>query len=103
MRRIKEIEVSKGNPLQIDHVNQISASNCFNCQSPTHCIEGCQLIPNPMVGNHEQQLNVVYHRQMNDPYTPTYNPGWRNHPNFSWSQGAYQGDASNNATQPSGS
>jgi hypothetical protein len=24
-----------------------------------------------------------YSRQ-NNPYTATYNPGWRNHPNFSW-------------------
>ena len=26
-------------------------------------------------------------RPRNDPYAPTYNPGWRNHPNFSWSNG----------------
>ncbi|KAG9453395.1 hypothetical protein H6P81_006299 [Aristolochia fimbriata] len=24
-------------------------------------------------------------RRSNDPYSNTYNPGWRNHPNFSWS------------------
>ena len=23
-------------------------------------------------------------RPGNDPYSNTYNPGWRNHPNFSW-------------------
>ena len=32
-----------------------------------------------------------------------YNPGWKNHPNFSWNQGGgYRGDATS-ATQPSGS
>ncbi|XP_074342501.1 uncharacterized protein LOC141680078 [Apium graveolens] len=28
-------------------------------------------------------------RVRNDPYAPTYNPGWKNHPNFSWNQGQY--------------
>ncbi|MED6162704.1 hypothetical protein PIB30_073109 [Stylosanthes scabra] len=30
----------------------------------------------------------------NDPYSNTYNPGWRNHPNFSW--GGTQGQRTNN-------
>ncbi|KAK8690650.1 hypothetical protein V6N13_074181 [Hibiscus sabdariffa] len=30
-----------------------------------------------MVGN--------YNRSENNPYSNTYNPGWRQHPNFSWS------------------
>ncbi|MED6190943.1 hypothetical protein PIB30_111023, partial [Stylosanthes scabra] len=33
----------------------------------------------------------------NDPYSNMYNPGWRNHPNFSW--GGNQGQKSNNNTQ----
>ncbi|MED6202225.1 hypothetical protein PIB30_103178 [Stylosanthes scabra] len=33
----------------------------------------------------------------NDPYSNTYNPGWRNHPNFSW--GGNQGQRSNNNRQ----
>ena len=34
------------------------------------------------------QANYVnnYTRQ-NNPYSNTYNQGWRNHPNFSWNQG----------------
>ena len=31
----------------------------------------------------------------NDPFAPTYNPGWKNHPNFSWNQGQ------NHHSQPS--
>ncbi|XP_026459468.1 uncharacterized protein LOC113360142 [Papaver somniferum] len=27
-----------------------------------------------------------------DPYSNTYNPGWRHNPNFSWSKGAHQDD-----------
>ena len=33
-------------------------------------------------------------RQANNPYSNTYNPGWRNHPNFSWSN-------NNNVVAPS--
>ncbi|KAJ9159719.1 hypothetical protein P3X46_025198 [Hevea brasiliensis] len=38
-----------------------------------------------------EQMNYVNNggnfnqRQPNNPYSNTYNPGWRNHPNFSWS------------------
>ncbi|XP_026437515.1 uncharacterized protein LOC113335714 [Papaver somniferum] len=31
-----------------------------------------------------------------DPYSNTYNPGWRHNPNFSWSKGAQQGGPSSN-------
>ena len=31
-----------------------------------------------------------FNRDRNDPYSNFYNPGWRNHPNFSWSN---QGNA----------
>ncbi len=38
-----------------------------------------------------EQMNYVNNRgnfnqrQLNNPYSNTYNPGWSNHPNFSWS------------------
>jgi len=31
-------------------------------------------------------MNAVFSRPNNNPYAQTYNPGWRNHTNFSWSQ-----------------
>ncbi|KAI5676445.1 hypothetical protein M9H77_07395 [Catharanthus roseus] len=39
-----------------------------------------------------EQVNVAqgFHRQ-NDPYSNTYNSGWRNHPNFSWKQQGGEG------------
>jgi len=30
---------------------------------------------------------VTFQRPKNDPFSPYYNPGWRNHPNFSWGNG----------------
>ncbi|CAA0833788.1 Unknown protein, partial [Striga hermonthica] len=38
-------------------------------------------------------LQGYQNRQPNDPYSNTYNPGWRNHPHFSWSN-------NNNTLQP---
>ena len=40
-----------------------------------------------------EQLNALnnFQRNQGNPYSNTYNPGWRNHPNFSWSnQGGVQ-------------
>ena len=31
-----------------------------------------------------------FNRQGNNPYSNTYNPWWRNHPNFSWSNNSGQ-------------
>ena len=46
----------------------------------------------------QEQVNFVGNqflgRQANNPYSNTYNPGWRNHPNFSWSN-------NNNVVAPS--
>ena len=30
---------------------------------------------------------MVTQRPKNDPYSPYFNPGWRNHPNMSWASG----------------
>ena len=39
----------------------------------------------------EETVNYVNNfRQGNNPYSNTYNPGWRNHPNFSWSNNSGQ-------------
>nr|ABD63180.1 F7F22.15, related [Asparagus officinalis] len=32
-------------------------------------------------------MNAAFQHPRNDPFSPTYNPGWRNHPNFAWNLG----------------
>ncbi|KAI5677391.1 hypothetical protein M9H77_08341 [Catharanthus roseus] len=59
---------------------------CAICSSPSHVIYDCpsaSLFPEFV----QEQVNVAqgFHRQ-NNPYSNTYNSGWRNHPNFSWKQ-----------------
>ncbi|KAJ4954371.1 hypothetical protein NE237_011154 [Protea cynaroides] len=40
--------------------------------------------------NRQQQ----HHQQLNNPYSQSYNLGWRNHPNFSWRDQGNQGSSS---------
>lgn len=56
------------------------------CGSIDHLTENCQ-VGSPFAKNTSYQVNYVSNfnlRPINDPYSNTYNPGWRNHPNFSY-------------------
>ncbi|KAM5584773.1 hypothetical protein ABKV19_004234 [Rosa sericea] len=59
---------------------------CGVCSMQGHVSDQCpQLMEN---GGHEG-VNAIgfqqgYQRPRNDPYSNTYNPGWRDHPNFRW-------------------
>ncbi|XP_022846278.1 uncharacterized protein LOC111369022 [Olea europaea var. sylvestris] len=68
-------------------------------QSPPVC-EGCGADHNtthfPLASTHVNQSEEVnyaqnFQRQQNNPFSNTFNPGWRNHPNFSWSSNQGQG------------
>ena len=67
-------------------VNAINTSTNFGCEfcAGPHPSSECT-IGNPFAS--AEQVNQVgeINRQRNNPYSNTYNPGWRNHPNFSWS------------------
>ncbi|PON42471.1 hypothetical protein TorRG33x02_335760, partial [Trema orientale] len=50
-----------------------------------------------MRGVYEEQCNTFgTFRKPFSPYSDTYNPGWRNHPNFSWKSDPNQPTSSNN-------
>ncbi|XP_021799895.1 uncharacterized protein LOC110744239 [Prunus avium] len=55
---------------------------CAICSDPTHPMELC---PSTMQGSEQVRQVNSFQRPRNDPYSNSYNPGWRNHPNFSWS------------------
>ncbi|WOH15241.1 hypothetical protein DCAR_0934778 [Daucus carota subsp. sativus] len=68
-RRLEALETSKSPP-------QMSMLANYNFQNP-----GTQ-------PSHElEQVNAMFQNPRNDAFAPTHNPGWRNHPNFSWTQG----------------
>ncbi|XP_074324182.1 uncharacterized protein LOC141661103 [Apium graveolens] len=55
------------------------ASMCANYNSYSHGPQNFQEF---------DQVNAMFQpRPRNDPFAPTYNPGWKTHPNFSWIQG----------------
>ncbi|XP_022891637.1 uncharacterized protein LOC111406443 [Olea europaea var. sylvestris] len=50
-------------------------------------------------GYPDEQVNFIQNGSQNfNPFAQTYNPGWRQHPNFRWSDNQ-QGNSSNNAQQ----
>ncbi|XP_060968333.1 uncharacterized protein LOC115720448 [Cannabis sativa] len=54
---------------------------CFVCGESDHLAKDC-LAFREMKGVYEEQCNAL--GTYNKPFSNTYNPGWRNHPNFSW-------------------
>ncbi|KAL5563687.1 hypothetical protein UlMin_033434 [Ulmus minor] len=63
---------------------QGTGESCVLCNG-THRFESCP-------SNPESVCYVGNVNRSNNPFSNTYNPGWRQHPNFSWSnQGAGQG------------
>ena len=83
IRRLEAIEVSQKKQQQPAQVNQLVAPSYFNCQNQTHVLEDCPLLPN-QAANIQEQINAAFQWARNDPYSQTYNLGWKNHPNFSW-------------------
>jgi hypothetical protein len=56
---------------------------CSFCYSSMHQVNNCHTAVNYTDVSNEQ-VNTAFSQPGNDPYSNTYNPGWRNHPNFSW-------------------
>ncbi|XP_062028336.1 uncharacterized protein LOC133744212 [Rosa rugosa] len=59
---------------------------CGVCSMQGHMSDQC---PQLMEGGNFEGVNALgfqqgYQRPRNDPYSNTYNPGWRDHPNFRW-------------------
>ncbi|KAL5573542.1 hypothetical protein UlMin_023139 [Ulmus minor] len=68
---------------------------------PRHVYDDCPNNPVSVnyVGNYNSgNYNSGSYNRGNNPYSNTYNPGWRQHPNFSWSN--QTGQSSNNPNRP---
>ncbi|KAL5578498.1 hypothetical protein UlMin_020197 [Ulmus minor] len=74
---------------------------CDLCGGNHASIE-CQ-VGNPFASPNAEQANYVsnFQRPQNNPYSITYNPGWRNHPNLSWgnNQGGFKPSSSSHQPQ----
>jgi len=82
-RKVEALEFKKNGQLKSpqDIVCQI-------CETNEHATNDCPTLPSFKECLHEQAhvLNS-FQRPIHNPYSQTYNPGWRNHPNFSWKSG----------------
>ena len=59
---------------------------CARCGSFEHATENCQ-VGNSFAPSHVENVSYVNNfqrRPSNDPYSNSYNPGWKQHPNFSY-------------------
>ena len=71
--------------INVNAVNSSSSSPCEICGSIKHLTLNCQVrslfSQDPNEVNYVQNFNP---RPANDLYSSTCNPGWKNHPNFSY-------------------
>ncbi|XP_058211404.1 uncharacterized protein LOC131323568 [Rhododendron vialii] len=59
---------------------------CVLCEVAGHATGDCQMLPavkDILQGTGPSEVNAV--NQRFDPYSQTFNPGWKMHPNFRWS------------------
>ncbi|KAH9727219.1 hypothetical protein KPL70_008579 [Citrus sinensis] len=80
-------------------VKQVAELSCVYC-GERHDFDNCP--GNPALVNYMGNFN---RQPQNNPYSNTYNPGWKQHPNFSWSsqnRNAPAVNGQNQNTQPSG-
>ena len=59
-------------------------ASCGLCQGTDHPTTNCPLSFEEGPMNEEANAVSGNYGANNNPYSNTYNPGWRNHPNFSW-------------------
>jgi len=62
---------------------------CQICETNEHSTNDCPTLPSFKECLHEQAHTLNnFQRPNHNPYLQTYNPCWRNHPNFSWKSDA---------------
>jgi hypothetical protein len=81
-QKLDQIMAPSFSPIPVAHISTPHEA-CSFCSNPSH-----QAKDFPIVGQFSEvpleQMNAAFSRLGNDPYSNSYNPGWRNHPNFSW-------------------
>ncbi|XP_026410843.1 uncharacterized protein LOC113306070 [Papaver somniferum] len=91
VRRVEALELEKNmKSAATTSCNQVEVSICAACNSSDHLVDNFPQL-HKFQESRPEQANVLHQKHENNPYIQTYNPGWRNHPNFSWSKGPVQG------------
>jgi len=58
----------------------------FHCQVLAHSLSAYPYFAHQLT-TEQEQASMASQRSKIDPFSPYYNLGWRNHPNFSWNNG----------------
>ncbi|CAK9151637.1 unnamed protein product [Ilex paraguariensis] len=80
-RKVESLEVNKRH--EVSNVSR-TEEGCSICECMEHSLSDCPNIPTLKEAYHEQVHAFNQTRQSFSPNSNTYNPGWSNHPNFSW-------------------
>ncbi|XP_038978855.1 uncharacterized protein LOC120109176, partial [Phoenix dactylifera] len=90
-RKVEAIELSRANTGKTPTIDE---SICEICESNAHLTKDCPTIPAFQEVLHDQaNFTNAYKR----PFPETYNPSWRNHPNFSWRHGPTANESQGNS------
>ncbi|XP_042955290.1 uncharacterized protein LOC122291568 [Carya illinoinensis] len=81
-RKVKAMELKKVN--EVHDVPKLS-KKCGICEDHGHSTNECRTIPafKEVLLDQSNAVNMI-HKPYSGPYSNSYNPGWRSHPNFSW-------------------
>jgi hypothetical protein len=83
-RKVEALELKRSG--QLKYVQVIV---CQICETNEHSTNDYPTLPSFKECLHEQALALnSFQRPNHYPYSQMYNPGWRNHPNFSWKSDA---------------
>ncbi|XP_042396837.1 uncharacterized protein LOC121986983 [Zingiber officinale] len=80
------------------NVNAVSSIICEICGVTGHSAMNCQIMVTQPTGAQVEQVDAINNyaqKPNNNPYSNTYNPGWRNHPNFSYRNSQNQSGQNN--------
>jgi hypothetical protein len=82
-RKVEALFVSRS----VNSANLPPNEGCSLCTNPLHMTQNCPSL-STLTQSSMEQVNAFndFRKQIGGPFSETYNPGWRNHPNFSWRQ-----------------
>ncbi|KAL6325997.1 hypothetical protein AAG906_038489 [Vitis piasezkii] len=87
--RLDDLEAKGVQEVQI--VNDGVTQACLICKFTEYGVQSCPTLPvQDMFTEQANALGTYKQYSSNSPYSNTYNPGWRNHPNLSWREQGFQ-------------
>jgi dsDNA-binding SOS-regulon protein len=83
-RKVEAMELRKGETINSTEVETV----CEICAGTQHTTQDCPTI-SAFQGILQEQTNAInsYQQHYGAPNSNTFNPNWKNHPNFSWRNG----------------